>query len=120
MCRIWGRQKRRIIGKPRLMQDAVALCLVDTQTLVFRGTAPSGNARGIAGRVLEEGPVGAAIQNARKKSPPEVLTGDALNVSIAIQLAMRDGEMTAVQHESLIAHYILSGKLDTKLQRLGI
>lgn len=119
-CRVWGRQKRRIVGKPSVMLDAIALCLVESKKLVFRGTAPSGNARGISGRLQDEGPVAAAIGNARRNGPQEVLTGDALEVSVAIQLALRAGRLTDSQHEALIAHYIVRGNVGSKAKALGI
>lgn len=109
-CKVWGRQKWAILRGRQLRKNEEPK----------DGPPFAGPAAGISARLIEEGAVGAAITTAKVKDPREVLTPEALQVSVAIQLAIKAQKLSALQHDTLIAHYIVRARIDTKLKALSI
>lgn len=100
MCRSWGFAKRRIV--------------------FGEGPQP----KSMAGRIMEEGPAGAAAHHGRY-SELEVLTGDALKVSVAIMIlldlsAARGSRLTEAEYEALFVRYVVPGRLGEKAGRMGV
>ena len=80
--------------------------------------------KSLAGRIMDEGPAGAAIHTARQ-TDPEVLVGDALEVAVACQIAMHPIQptrqrLTAEQYEALFVYYCFPDMtLKDKAVRMG-
>jgi hypothetical protein len=117
-CRTWGHAKRRINGIPDL-DSKNPRHNGEVRTEAQDGCIPSGKVSSIMGRIKEEGLVGAAIHTGPAE-PLEVMLGDALQVSVAIQLALTSGRMTERQYEALFSKYVIRGPTKVKLGRLGI
>ena len=107
-CVEWGKAKRRINGMPDLTEPP------------RDGPLRSGKCNSVAGRVKEEGPVGAAIHSDQPAEPLEVMLGDALETAIAIRKAIDKKSLTERQHEVLFVHYAISASIKKKLAILGL
>ena len=100
-CKSWGRTKAAILW------------------------AEERGPQSIMGRIVREGFSGACIRG-KLPAPPEVMVGDALEVSVAITLAMssclkRGRRLTAEQYEALFVYYVVRGMLlKEKARRLGV
>lgn len=92
-AREWGRQKRRF----------------DSDQLV-----PS-----VWGRIKDGWSIAAAAGGERR-TPREVLTGDALTISVAIRHAIEQHWLTEFQHTALHLHYVTKGKVKQKMAFLHV
>jgi hypothetical protein len=111
MCRTWGFQKRHIL----YLKNA------DLRPPGEKKDGPpfSGNASSFLGRI--KGARLAKDDNLDPQaSPPEVLTGDALRVSCAIQSAIIAKHMTDKQYEALYVNYVIRGPLKVKMSELRV
>ena len=80
--------------------------------------------KSLAGRIMDEGPAGAAIHTARQHDP-EVLVGDALEIAVACVIAMHPVQpsrrrLTEAQYEGMFVYYCFPDMtLRDKAARLG-
>ncbi len=116
MCRTWGHQKRWIENRTN-----ADLRPRDPSGFVERkdGFPFSGNASSFAGRYKER-VGGIDSESIVVPCPPEVLTGDALKVSCAIQAAIIAKHLTIRQHNALYVQYVIGGPLKAKMDKLRI
>lgn len=111
MCRTWGFQKRWI-----MYQENKDLRPVGEKK---DGPPFSGNASSFAGRYKER--VGGIEAGTDVLAcPPEVLLGDGLKVSCAIQSALIAKHLTDKQYEALFVNYVIRGPLKVKMDKLRI
>jgi hypothetical protein len=110
MCRTWGYQKRKI--------------LYETNTDLrptgqeMDGPPFSGNASSFLGRI--KGARLAADNAGPQPCPREVLLGDALKISCAIQAAIIAKHLTEKQYEALFINYVIRGPLKVKMDKLRV
>lgn len=81
----------------------------------------SGRARSFMGRLTEGGHVGRGKDGSPVVEPLDGLVGDALTVSLALQLALQAGEITERQYALCYVQYAVKAKRRDKLRyfRMG-
>lgn len=111
MCRTWGHQKRWIENRDES----------DLRPEGEKKDGPpfSGNASSFAGRYKER-VGGIEAGTGAPCNPLEVLRGDALKVSCAIQAALIARSLTERQYEALFVQYVIRGPLKVKMDKLRI
>ncbi len=110
MCRTWGLQRRWIENRTE----------TDLRPEAEKKDGPpfSGNASSFTGRIKER--VSGIESGCGEVEPLEVLKGDALKVSCAIQLALTARALTERQYEALYVQYVVRGPLKVKMDKLRV
>lgn len=102
--RSWGIAKAKLDG------------IRKNNTRTKDGLIPCGPARSFIGRFGEGCHVGKGKDDTRLVEPMEGLQGDALAVSLAIQMAIIAGELSESNYEQLYVHYVLRPKNHKKFK----